>query len=286
MALTATAFDYVRELVHRESAIVLAPGKEYLVEARLISLARTAGTADVSDYVAGVRQRPDREQQQRIVDALTTNETSWYRDSEPFTLMSSVLLPQLMKARTAERRIRIWSAACSSGQEPYSLAMIASDQLRPVGWRAEILGTDISEEMLERARKGRYSQLEMNRGMPAPQLVRHFSRQGTEWQISPDLRSMVEFLKANLAVPFPPMAPYDVVFLRNVLIYFDTATKKAILQRVRSVLRPDGYLVLGGAETTLGVDECWERLALGRTSVHQPRTTMPAQRQCRTMKGV
>lgn len=279
MPLSASAFSYVSELVRRESAIVLAPGKEYLVEARLLPLARTVGVADVSEFVAKQQRQPDRTVQARIVDALTTNETSWFRDSEPFTAMTSTILPELMRARTTERRLRLWSAASSSGQEAYSLAMVIGDYLRPQGWRAEILGTDISDEMIARAKAGRYSQLEVNRGMPAPLLVRHFQRQGTEWQISAELRAMVDYRKANLAAPLPPMAPFDVVFLRNVLIYFDTATKRTILQRVRSVMRPDGYLVLGSAETTLGIDEEWERVAVGRTSIHRPKSAVPNQRK-------
>ncbi len=270
MTLTPTAFNYVCDLVRRESAIVLGPGKEYLVEARLLPLARGAGARDVQDYVTTLQRRPDLEQSRRVVDALTTNETSWFRDSEPFSALRTVLFPELMQRRSTDRCIRIWSAACSSGQEPYGLALTAHEQLRPLGWRAEILATDISDEMLERARTGRYSQLEMNRGMPAGHLVRYFQRQGTQWQISPEIQAMVTFRKGNLAAPFGPIGPFDIVFLRNVLIYFDTATKKAILQRVRQVLKPDGYLVLGSAETTLGIDESWERLAIGRTSVHRP----------------
>jgi chemotaxis protein methyltransferase CheR len=279
-SLSPGAFAWVRDLVHRESAIVLAPGKEYLVEARLLPLARAAGARDVSDYVDGLQRTSDPRQRMLVVEALTTNETSWFRDSEPFTAMSSVILPQLMAGRGRERRVRLWSAACSSGQEAYSLAILAAEELRPRGWSMDIVGTDISSEMVERARRGRYSQLEMNRGMPAATLVKYFTRQGTEWEVSPELKKGVEFRTGNLAAPFPPMLPFDVVFLRNVLIYFDTPTKQAILQRVRSVLRPDGYLVLGGAETTLGIDEGWERVTIGRTSVHRPRgaaaLTVPA----------
>jgi chemotaxis protein methyltransferase CheR len=270
MPLTATAFDYVRDLVHRESAIVLTPGKEYLVEARLLPLAKKAGAADVSSYVSTLQMRRDRGQQQLVVEALTTNETSWFRDAEPFAVLQNSVVPEILRSRTDDRCLRVWSAASSSGQEAYSIAMQLADQLRPTGWRCEILGSDLSEEMLERARKGRYSQLEMNRGMPAPSLVRHFRRAGAEWEISPELRSMVSFRRINLAGPLPVLPRFDVVFLRNVLIYFDTATKRDILRRVRGVMRPDGYLVLGGAETTLGVDEGWQRTAVGRTSIHRP----------------
>jgi chemotaxis protein methyltransferase CheR len=269
MALAPTAFDFVRDLVLRESAIVLAPGKEYLVEARLLPLSKKAGAADVSDYVAKLRTRRDSLQQQLIVEALTTNETSWFRDSEPFSMLTSRIVPDVLGSRSGDRTLRIWSAASSSGQEAYSIAMLMADQLRPAGWRSEILGTDISEEMLTKARAGRYSQLEMNRGMPAPLLVRHFRRAGAEWEIAQEIRSMVAYRKLNLAAPLPVLPRFDIVFLRNVLIYFDTSTKRSILQRVRGVMRPGGYLVLGGAETTLGIDERWERVAMGRTSVHR-----------------
>jgi chemotaxis protein methyltransferase CheR len=273
MALTSTAFDFVRDLVQRESAIVLTPGKEYLVEARLLPLARKQGSIDVSDFVDHLRSRPDRAAQQLVVEALTTNETSWFRDSEPFSLLSSTLVPDVLRSRSDDRCLRIWSAACSSGQEPYSIAMLLGDQLRSAGWTCQIVGTDISEAMLERAREGRYSQLEMNRGMPAPMLVRHFQRAGAEWQVSAEIRRMVAYRKLNLAAPLPVLPSFDIVFLRNVLIYFDTATKRSILQRVRGVMRPESYLVLGAAETTLGIDESWERVALGRTSVHRPGPT-------------
>ncbi len=279
MSLTPSSFGFVCDLVRREAAIVLGPGKEYLVEARLMPLARAAGAREVQEYVAGVQRRPDIEQNRRIVDALTTNETSWFRDNEPFTAMTTVLWPELVKARAGERRIRMWSMACSSGQEPYGIAILAQEKLKPLGMRADILATDISDEMLARAQAGRYSQLEMNRGMPATNLVRYFRRAGAEWEIAPEIKGAVTFRKSNLAAPFGPVGKFDIVFLRNVLIYFDSATKRAILQRVRSVLRPDGYLVLGSAETTLGIDESWERVAIGRTSVHRPRADVTTARK-------
>ena len=271
MPLTAQAFDWVCTLVRRESAIVLEKGKEYLVESRLVPLARAAGAPDVSAFVEGVRVGHDRRKQMDIVEALTTNETSWFRDGAPFTAFSTSVLPDLKQARGATRQLRIWSAASSTGQEPYSIAMLLKDSVVAEGWRAEILATDLSNEVLEKARAGRYSQLEMNRGLPANLLVRHFTRVGPQWQVNEDLRRMVTFQQMNLAMPFRGVGQFDVVFLRNVLIYFDVSTKRDILQRVRAVLRPGGYLFLGGAETTLGVDDGWERTLIGRVSVHRPK---------------
>jgi chemotaxis protein methyltransferase CheR len=271
MTLTATSFDWVRQLVHRESAIVLQPGKEYLVEARLLPMAQQRGLSGVSELVESVRSRPDAATTRRIVEALTTNETSWFRDGDPFTALTSTVLPQLVAARRPDERLQIWSAACSSGQEAYTIAMLLSDALPSAATRVSITATDLSRQMVERTRAGRFSQLEVNRGLPATMLVRHFTRSGNEWEISPALRRMITASECNLAAPLPRLGPFDVVYLRNVLIYFDLPTKQAILTRVRQLMRPDGWLFLGAAETTLGVDENWERVVLGRGSAYRPR---------------
>ncbi|MGY1638410.1 CheR family methyltransferase [Geodermatophilus sp. SYSU D00742] len=270
MTLTATSFDWVRQLVHRESAIVLAPGKEYLVEARLLPIARQLGLPDVGQFVDSVRTRPSPESTRRIVEALTTNETSWFRDGDPFTALTSTVLPALLAVRGPAERLQIWSAACSSGQEAYTVAMLLEDAMPNAGARVSITATDISREMVERTRAGRFSQLEVNRGLPAPMLVRHLTRVGTEWEVATGLRRMVTAFECNLAAPLPRMGPFDVVYLRNVLIYFDLPTKQAILRRVRALMRPDGWLFLGAAETTLGVDDSWERVVIGRSSAYRP----------------
>src|SRR3954466_14518319 len=173
MTLTTTSFDWVRELVHKESAIVLQPGKEYLVEARLLPIARQAGIAALSQYGDSVRTRPSPDSTRQIVEALTTNETSWFRDGDPFTALTATVLPQLLAARGPNERLQIWSAACSSGQEPYTIAMLLEDALPNAASRISITATDLSREMVERTRVGRFSQLEINRGLPAPMLVRH-----------------------------------------------------------------------------------------------------------------
>jgi len=274
MTLSATDFAYVAGLVRRESAIVLTPGKEYLVEARLLPVARQAGAASVADFLSGLQRRPDTTMHRSIVDALTTNETSWFRDREPFTALTDVVLPELLPTRT-NRTLRIWSAASSSGQEAYSLAMTMQQAL-PAGWQYQIMGTDISTEMIKRAGTGEYSQVEVNRGLPAQLLVHFFTRSGTGWRVNPALRQNVTFQQMNLAAPLPSMAPFDVIFLRNILIYFDVETKRTVLRNVGRLLRPDGYLFLGAAETTIGVDESFERVAMGRTSAYRPRVSVPA----------
>jgi chemotaxis protein methyltransferase CheR len=270
MTLSAADFTFVSGLVRREASIVLGPGKEYLVEARLLPVARQAGAASVGEFLAGVQQRMDAKAVRNIVDALTTNETSWFRDREPFTALTESVLPQLLRARATSRRLRIWSAACSSGQEAYTIGMLLEDSLPNAAARVSITATDISREMVERTRAGRFSQLEVNRGLPAPMLVRHFVRAGNEWEVAPQLRRMVTASECNLAAPLPRMGPFDVVYLRNVLIYFDLPTKQAILRRVRDLMRPDGWLFLGAAETTLGVDDSWERVVVGRSSAYRP----------------
>lgn len=271
MTLSPRAFGYVAELVHREAAIVLGPGKEYLVESRLLPLARAGGHAGVEEYVSAISSRGTASDRESVVEALTTNETSWFRDREPFEALTHHIIPELLRTTAARRRIAVWSAACSSGQEAYTIAMLMAEHVVPLGWSVDILATDISGEMLERTRQGRYSQLEINRGLPAPMMVKHFTRSGTHWQVSDQLRAMVRTQKFNLAAPFPPLPVFDVVFMRNVLIYFDTPTKRSILQRTRRVLGPEGYLVLGGAESTLGVDDQWERITAGRATLNRPR---------------
>jgi chemotaxis protein methyltransferase CheR len=270
MTLSAQEFAFISGLVRRDSAIVLDHGKEYLVEARLLPLARRAGVPTVSEYVNRAQHRPERDTHEEIVDALTTNETSWFRDGEPFQALINTVIPDLMPTRAANRSLRIWSAACSSGQEPYTLAMLLQGNL-PSGWSFDITATDISQEMLARAEAGRYSQLEVNRGLPAPMLVRHFERDGAYWRVSQALRRAVTFKRLNLAAPFPPMPQFDIVFLRNVLIYFDVETKRQVLGRVSNLVRPDGWLFLGSAETTIGVDDRFERVAAGRSSAYRLR---------------
>ncbi|ROS21742.1 protein-glutamate O-methyltransferase CheR [Cellulomonas sp. PhB150] len=267
MSISPESFAFVADLVRRRSAIQLTPGKEYLVESRLLPLARTAGL-DLDAYVTRLRTVGAPADQAAVIEAMTTNETSWFRDGAPYAALRGTELPRLVAARGGTGRLRVWSAACSTGQEPYSIAMSLLDDL-PAAMTSEIIATDLSEQVLERARSGRYSQLEVNRGMPAAMLVRHMVRAGTEWELSAAVRHLVSFRAHNL-LDAPPAGPFDIVFLRNVLIYFDLPTKRAILDRVLRVLRPDGVLLLGAAESTLGVHEGYERVTVERSSVYRP----------------
>ena len=265
MSLAPDTFAFVADLVGQRSAIRLDPGKEYLVESRLGPLARERGLV-VDDYVRRLRAAPTEDELATVVEALTTNETSWFRDIAPFAALRSYVLPMLRTAG-ATQRVRIWSAACSTGQEPYSILMALGDGIDVPS--LEIVATDLNEQVLARAREGVYSQLEVNRGLPAAMLVRHFDRVGAHWRVRADLRAKVQFRRHNL-MDLPPAGPFDLVFLRNVLIYFDLPTKRAVLDRVARVLRPGGLLVLGAAETTLGVHDGFERVEAGGAVLHRP----------------
>jgi chemotaxis protein methyltransferase CheR len=271
MTITAASFAYVRELLHRRSAIYLEAGKEYLVESRLQPIVQASGEGTVDRLVSRLRGAPEGSLHAQVVEAMTTNETSWFRDRHPYDAFESVILPDLLSRRAKERRLTVWSAATASGQEAYSIAMLVHERLAAdPGWDVRVLASDLSEQMVRRTRAGRYSQLEINRGLPAARLVRHFSRAGTEWQVNEPLRRLVEVRQLNLAAPFPPLPPIDVTFLRNVLIYFQVDSRREILQRVRQVLRPGGYLVLGTAETTLDVD-AFERVPHDKATVYRLR---------------
>ncbi|HEY3436517.1 MAG TPA: protein-glutamate O-methyltransferase CheR [Actinotalea sp.] len=271
MTLAPDTFAYVADLVRRRSALNLQSGKEYLVESRLLPLARAEGR-DVDAYVRALRAAPHPTTLETVVEALTTNETSWFRDSQPFKALVDHVVPAVTSASAhlplaARPPLRIWSAACSSGQEPYSIAMALADAVPLTQLR--IIATDLSQRMVERGRAGRYSQLEVNRGLPAPMLVKHFSRAGAEWEVAAGLRNAVRFERHNLLDAPPVGGPFDVVFMRNVLIYFDLAAKREALARVRRVLKPGGYLLLGAAETTIGVDEAWDRVPVGGGSIYR-----------------
>ena len=266
MSLTLENFDYVDGLVRQQSAIVLGREKCYLAESRLVPLARERGHESVNDFITHLRTAPDLALRMKVVEAMTTNETSFFRDNHPFEGLRKVIIPQLIERRAATRSLCVWSAACSTGQEPYSIAMLLHEYF-PVlrGWDAKIIASDLCAGILERAREGRFGQLEVNRGLPATLLVKYFQREGLDWRINDSVRGMIQFRQLNLAADFWPALPQlDVIFLRNVLIYFDASTKQKILRQIRRLLRPDGYLFLGGAETTLNVDDAFECVSFER----------------------
>lgn len=269
MSLAAAAFDHIRGLVRARSAIVLDDGKEYLVEARLSPIARALGVAGVNELSALLTPaRPDLVEE--VVQAMTTNETSFFRDLHPFEALRDQVLPPLLERRRPERTLRIWCGACSSGQEPYTIAMLLREHFPELaGWQVTILATDLSLAMLERAKAACYRQLEVNRGLSSQQLLKFFERSGLDWRLKPEIRGMVQFQPLNLTSTFSGMPRFDVVFLRNVLIYFDVDMKRQILGKVRAQLQPDGYLFLGGAETTMNIDSAFERAPFDRAGCYR-----------------
>jgi chemotaxis protein methyltransferase CheR len=270
MSLTQADYHYVRTLLRERSAIELKEDKAYLVEARLLPLARDEGMQTLGDLVRAL-ERDTGPLRQKVVEAMTTNETSFFRDLHPFEELRKKVLPDLLHRRAAEKTLTVWSAACSSGQEPYSFAMMIREHFPLLAnWKVTILATDLSKSMIDRASRGRYSQVEVNRGLPASLMLKYFQRQGLEWHLRDDIRGMVEYRVQNLVSGWPLLPPVDVVLLRNVLIYFDVTTKKTILKRMRRVLRSDGYLLLGGAETTLNLDDRYEQMAMEKVSFYRP----------------
>lgn len=261
MNLTPQDFDYIRKMVLDRAAIVMDPGKEYLVESRVIPVVKQEGLNDISGLVEKLRSSSDDTLSDKVVDALTTNETSFFRDFYPFEALREKVIPDLIQKRQGNLKLNFWCAASASGQEPFSVAILLREhfpQLR--GWEINFIATDISHEMLERCQNGTFSQLEINRGLPAVHMVKYFVRHGADWEAKPIIRDMINFSWLNLSEPFPFMPLMDIVFIRNVLIYFDVEMKKKILAKIRKILKPDGYLFLGGAETTLNLDLSFERM--------------------------
>jgi chemotaxis protein methyltransferase CheR len=260
MSLSPEDFAFFRAWLRDRSAIALEPGKEYLVESRLERVVRREGFASVADVVRRLRERAGPAFETEVVEALTTNETSFFRDWRPFEALKARILPELVAARGGARRLDLWSAASSSGQEAYSLAMLLAEHFPATApWTVSIHGSDLNAEMVQRTRAGRYTQLEVNRGLPAALLVKHFRQEGGDWLVSDPLRQRVKAFQLNLATPWPALPTMDVILLRNVLIYFELPMRAAILERMRRVLAPDGVLFLGSAETTVGVAEGWRR---------------------------
>lgn len=269
MTVSSADFQYVRQLVQDDSALSLPDGKEYLVETRLAALVQRGGLGSVGALVDQLRSGAPGLRQD-VVEALVTHETMFFRDLHPFEALREHILPEHRRVNGL-RRPAMWSAAASGGQEAYSLALLMREHF--AGLRgATILATDISRRVLAQAEAGLFSQLEVNRGLPAALLVKHFDRVGRDWQLHDDVRTMVTFRQLNLDGPLSSVPAMDVIFLRNVLIYFNTPAKQALLRRVSAVLRPGGYLFLGAAETTYGLDDSYERLQFGRSICYRLKT--------------
>lgn len=263
MPISNSDFNYIRDLVFEHSAIVLEDGKEYLVESRLGPIIKTEGFDTIEQLVKALIKNPNNGLQYKVTEALTTNETSFFRDLHPFETLKTKILPELIKTRQSTKELNIWCAASSSGQEPYSIAMLIQENFPTLfNWKINFIASDISEKMLNRCRSGTFSQIEVNRGLPAALLIKYFDKSGPVWIIKKELRDKINFQHINLSEKLPYLPGMDIIFLRNVLIYFDIGMKKKILKQLRSVLKPDGYLFLGGAETTLNLDKSYARMGV------------------------
>lgn len=270
--MTPAEYDFLRGFLKERSGLVLSNDKQYLIESRLMPVARAEGLDTISALVGKLKTPLGRAAGERVVDAMTTNESFFFRDKTPFDHLSNTMLPQLMEARRNQRSIRVWCAAASTGQEPYSIAMILKEMgLKASAFRFEIIGTDISKDVLERAKKGTYSQFEVQRGLPIQLLLNYFTQTGETWEIASQIKQMVQFRYLNLFDNFTALGKFDIVFIRNVLIYFDQEAKAQILERVAKQMNPDGYMVLGAAETVVGLTDAFKAVP-GSRGLYQPTT--------------
>jgi chemotaxis protein methyltransferase CheR len=274
--MTPQDFQLMSSLVRERSGLVLSEDKAYLLESRLTPITRKNGFKSLEDLINAVKSKKSESLISDIVEAMTTNESLFFRDSRPFDQLKELVLPQLFEARDPGRRIRIWCAACSSGQEPYSIAMLIKEGGAAFANRnIEIHATDISEEMLTKAKSGIYSQFEVQRGLPITLLVKYFEQDGDKWEIDPAIRSMVSFKPFNLLNDPAALGQFDIVFCRNVLIYFDQEMKRQVLNRIGNVMAADGTLYLGGAETVLGITDKFQPVA-GQRGLYQMTSNIPA----------
>ena len=267
--MTPTEYEYLRKFLRDHSGLDLSADKQYLIESRLLPLARKAGISGIPELVQKL-QGGSRALITDVVEAMTTNETFFFRDKVPFDHFRETIMPEVIKARAGRRSLRIWCAAGSTGQEPYSLAMsIREMKEKLTGWRIEILATDLSTEVLEKAKAGIYSQFEVQRGLPIQMLVKYFKQTGETWQINPELRAMIQHRQLNLLHDFAQLGTFDVIFCRNVLIYFDQDTKINIFNRLARQIEPDGFLVLGAAETVVGLTDTFRPIP-DRRGLYKP----------------
>ena len=269
-AINPKNYKFLQEHVHSHAGIVLEEGKHYLFECRLTPIVRQLGLESLDELCALIQSSGQRELGYQVVEAMTTNETYFFRDPSHYEAIRTVLLPRLIDDRKDTRKLWFWSAASSTGQEAYSLAMLLIEAGLS-NWNIHILGTDFSSRILERARSGKYQQIEVNRGLPAALLIKYFRRSGTDWHLSDQVRGMVTFEALDLRKSLSALGPFDLVFCRNVMIYFDAKTKMNILKELHGTMFRGGWLLLGGAETAFGVDEYFERLTVGNATVHVAR---------------
>lgn len=268
-------YEYLCKLLKERSGLVLGADKQYLVESRLLPVARKAGCDSLEVLVTKLRAPGADALKADVTEAMTINESFFFRDKIPYDRFRDTIIPDMIQKRAASRRLRIWCAACSTGQEPYSLAMILDGFSTLAGWQFDIIATDISNEVLDKARAGSYSQFEVQRGLPISLLMQHFEQVGDQWRLSAKIRKMVQFRQLNLLTDFSMLGQFDVVFCRNVLIYFDQPTKADVLSRIKSRLTQDGYFVLGAAETVVGVSDLFTPIA-DKRGLYKPVEKLPA----------
>jgi chemotaxis protein methyltransferase CheR len=270
--VTPLDYEFLRRLLKERSGLDLSPDKQYLVESRLIPLARKVGLPGISELVQKMKAGSEALASD-VVEAMTTNETFFFRDKVPFDHLRDTMMPALLQARSSRRSLRIWCAASSTGQEPYSIAMCLKELGAALaGWRVEIIGTDLSQAVLEKSRAGIFSQFEVQRGLPIQLLVKHFTQVGELWQINPDIRAMVQYRQLNLLHDFAQLGTFDVIFCRNVLIYFDQETKVGIFERLVKAVEADGFMVLGAAESVVGISDAF-RPYPERRGLYRPNAT-------------
>jgi len=259
--MTPLDYEYLQKTLKDRSGLVLSADKKYLLESRLMPLARKTGVAGISELVQRMKAGSE-SMIADVVEAMTTNETFFFRDKTPFDHFQNTVIPDLIKARAGRRSLRIWCAAASTGQEPYSIAMVIKEMSAALaGWRIEIIGTDISQQVLEKSKSGIYTQFEVQRGLPIQFLVKYFKQTGEMWQINPDIRSMIQYRPLNLLQDFSSMGKFDLIFCRNVLIYFDQDMKTQIFGRLAKCIEPDGFMALGAAETVVGLTDVFKPYA-------------------------
>jgi len=260
--MTPAEFDYLKTFLKTRSGLVLSNDKQYLVESRLLPIARSSKLETLSAVIQELKRGGNRALETDVVEAMTTNESFFFRDKTPFDHFKDTMLPALLDSRSARKQLKIWCAAASTGQEPYSLAICLKEEAAKMsGWRTRILGTDLSQEVLEKAKTGLYSQFEVQRGLPIQLLIKYFEQKGDMWQINAGMRAMIEWKKLNLLESFNHLGEFDIIFCRNVLIYFDQATKSEILGRLAKSMPDDGFLVLGAAETVVGLTDAFKPVA-------------------------
>lgn len=260
MTIAAQDFEFLKDFLYNESGLSISTDKMYLLESRLNPIVKAMDLSDLSGLITKLKAK-DSSACHEVVEAMTTNETFFFRDTHPFEKFTDVALPQVMKSKPAGSTIRIWCAACSSGQEPYSLAILLKENQAKFGaYNFEIIATDLSEDILQTARTAKYTQFEVQRGMPITLLVKYFTQQGTEWFLNDDIKNMVKFEKFNLLDPMTKYGTLDIIFCRNVLIYFDATTKGKVLGELHSHCAKHGFLFLGGAETVVGITDQFKPL--------------------------